>query len=237
MDDSTPYFKPGGTRPISIVDASNRIVASIFCAVLEKEIGHRIDNSQKGFLKGRQMLRNVLEVDFASHKISIRSRSGAMILFDFKAAFPSLAHEMIWDVLEATGVDTDFISVVKAFYRNNKHLLKLRGMIFEGVLVESGVRQGCPLSGLLFAICVVVLNTRLNGILKRNEVVDAFADDIAVVVDNFWVSAPVLEIIFKEFQEISGLELNIEKTIMVPLWPYGGEASVRKLIQEFCPGW
>jgi hypothetical protein len=185
LDDSTPYFKPGGTRPISIVDASNRILASIFCVVLEKEIRHRIDKSQKGFLKGRKMLRNVLEVDLASHKISIRSRSGAMILFDFKAAFPSLAHEMIWDVLEATGVDTDFIRVVKAFYRNNKHLLKFRGMMFEGVSVESGVRQGCPLSGLLFAICVDVLITRLNGILKRDEVVDAFADDIAVVVDSF----------------------------------------------------
>ena len=161
------------------------------------------------------MLRNVLEVDFASHKISIRSRSGAMILFDFKAAFPSLAHEMIWDVLEATGVDTDFIRVVKAFYRNNKHLLKFRSIMFEG----------CPLSGLIFAICVDVLITRLNGILKRDEVVDAFADDIAVVVDNFWVSAPVLEIISSSSKRYPGSSLTSRRQLWFPCGPMGARLA------------
>ena len=33
---------------------------------------------------------------------------------------------MIWDTLEATGVDPNFIQVVKLFYTNNKQILKLR---------------------------------------------------------------------------------------------------------------
>jgi hypothetical protein len=185
LEDSTPFYTPSGTRPLSIVDASNRILASIFCEVLEKEIGPRIERAQKGFLKKRQLLRNVLEIDFAAHKVSIRSRSGAIILFDFKAAFPSLSHDMLWDTLEATGVDADFIRVVKMFYHKNQHLLKGRGATFKGVSVESGVRQGCPLSGLLFAICVDVLLTRLRTILKDGEEVTAFADDIGIVVDFF----------------------------------------------------
>ena len=51
LKDSTPYYPPAGTRPISIVDASNRILASIFCVMLEKQIGHRIEKAQKGFLE------------------------------------------------------------------------------------------------------------------------------------------------------------------------------------------
>jgi hypothetical protein len=70
------------------------------------------------------MLRNVLEIDAAAHKISVRSRAGAILLFDFTAAFPSLAHEMIWDTLEVAGVDRSLIDVPKMFYRNNQHLLK-----------------------------------------------------------------------------------------------------------------
>ena len=74
---------------------------------------------------------------------------------------------MLWEVLEATGIDADFTRVVKMFYRNNKHLLKVQGATFLGVTVNSGVRQGCPLSGLLFAICVDVLLHKLRGAAKE----------------------------------------------------------------------
>ena len=112
LDDNTPLYSAGGTRPISIVDASSRILASKFCAALEKQVGHRIEQAQKGFLKQRQMLRNVLEVDLAAQKISVKSRSGAIMLFDFRAAFPSLSHDMTWDTLEISGVDPQFIKVI-----------------------------------------------------------------------------------------------------------------------------
>ena len=72
------------------------------------------------------------------------------------------------------------------FYRNNRHLLKLHGSLFHGVVVHSGVRQGCPLSGLLFALCIDVLLEKIDARLHGDEVIGAFADDIAVVVEDFW---------------------------------------------------
>lgn len=45
LDDNSPYFSAGGTRPLSIVDAANRILASIFCEVLEHQIGQRIERA------------------------------------------------------------------------------------------------------------------------------------------------------------------------------------------------
>ena len=77
------------------------------------------------------MLRNILDVDFAAQKMSVRSRSGAVVLFDFRAAFPSLSHDMIWDVLKVTGVDMQFIQVVRMFYCRNRHILKFRGQQFD----------------------------------------------------------------------------------------------------------
>ena len=49
--DGSPIVEAKNTRPISIVDASNRILASIFCNCLESRIGRRINLAQKGFLK------------------------------------------------------------------------------------------------------------------------------------------------------------------------------------------
>lgn len=154
------------------------------------------------------MLKNILDVDWAAQKISVKSRIGAILLFDFSAAFPSLSHDLIWDTLEYAGGDPAYIDVVKLLYRNNWHLLKIGGSTYNGIQVNSGVRQGCPLSGLLFAICIDVFLLKIQRVLRRDECVGAFADDIAVVLGDFWLSAPALQRIFVEFHEISALALN-----------------------------
>ena len=58
-----PIYTAENTRPISIVDASNRLIASIFRIVLERCVAHKISQMQRGFLPNRPMLRNILEVD------------------------------------------------------------------------------------------------------------------------------------------------------------------------------
>ena len=134
------------------------------------------------------MLQNVLDIDWSAHRVSIISRSGAILLFDFTAAFPSLDHDMIWDTLAEMGIPACFIDVIKTFYMNNKHILKLKGHRFSSIEVHAGVRQGCPLSGLLFALCVDVLIKRICGLIGPHGCIGAFADDIAMVVQDFWGS-------------------------------------------------
>ena len=197
--DRTPYCSPAGTRPISIVDASNRILASIFQITLEKQVGHRLLSAQRAFLAGRKMMQNILDIDWAAHQVSLKSRSGAILLFDFSAAFPSLSHDMLWNVMDILGIDSSFIEVVKLFYNGSKHFIKVNGMIFDGVTVHSGVRQGCPLSGLLFAICVDTLLRSISSNLGPLEILGAFADDIGLVVLDFWKSSPILQRVFDEF--------------------------------------
>ena len=58
-----------------------------------------------------------------------------------------------------------------------------------------------------------------------------------MVVENFWIAAPSLAILFEELRLISALSLNVIKTVMVPLWPYSTSRSVSNLVREMCPGW
>jgi endonuclease/exonuclease/phosphatase family metal-dependent hydrolase len=226
------------TRPLSIVDAANRIVAAIMCAALERCVAARISNMQRGFVPGRQMLLNLIDVDTAAQKISVRSSRGAIVLFDFRAAFPSMNHAFMWETLKEAGIPTEFIDAIRALYTNNKHWIKVHGGLFDGPIVRSGVRQGCPHSGLLFAICADVLLLRLQDALKgEDETVRAFADDTAVVLCDYVCAAPIIDKLFSEFAEISKLELNISKTILIPLWPLSSERGLRNLVTELCPRW
>jgi hypothetical protein len=73
---------------------------------------------------------------------------------------------------------------------------------------------------MLFAAAVDVLLRRLQTKVRGAEV-RAFADDIGLVVRDWARDCGDIQTIFKEFAVMSGLELNIPKTVCIPLWPEG----------------
>ena len=90
-----PAHWPSDTRPLSIVDSSNRILATCLLKHLEKHIAPKICSVQRGFISDRHMLQNILEMDYHAQCASLKFDRAAMLLFDFKAAFPSLSHNFV----------------------------------------------------------------------------------------------------------------------------------------------
>ena len=58
-----------------------------------------------------------------------------------------------------------------------------------------------------------ILEKRLRG-----STIKAFADDIGGVFQDWEADSPILESIFTDFAKMSGLELNVNKTVCIPLW-------------------
>ena len=121
---------------------------------------------QRGFLRGRSILRNVLEVDWQAMKVSLKASQGAIVLFDFEAAFPSISQDYLFSSLEAVGLPAPLLQVIRSLYKENRCLIKHAGSLFLGFASESGVRQGCPLSPLLFVLAVDILLRRLSRFLN-----------------------------------------------------------------------
>eukprot|EP00972_Heterocapsa_arctica_P090036 13283256-Heterocapsa_arctica.AAC.1 len=57
------YFTPATTRPLSLVNTDNRLLCCAYRLLMEPKIAKLISLLQNGFISGRKILNNVIEVD------------------------------------------------------------------------------------------------------------------------------------------------------------------------------
>ena len=88
--------------------------------------------------------------------------------------------------------------------------------IHNGFEVTAGIRQGCHLSPLLFAMAADLLFKRLTRKLP-SSCFKAYADDLAMATRNLFKDITLLEPLFEEYYLLSGLKLHYGKSVIVPL--------------------
>jgi hypothetical protein len=203
---------------------------------LEEVVEKWATRIQRGFIRGRRMFANIVDIEMEAMRISLKSRSGALILFDFGAAFPSLSHDFLWEVMGRIGVPKKVIKAMQALYQDNQHWLPLEGKTFKSLLVQSGVRQGCPLSPLLFVMVTDFFLRALEWTLGEKGTARAYADDIAVVVRDMWQDAPSIARLFQRYGRMSNLHLSKTKCVVVPLWT-ADRKNVQRLLMEHVSPW
>jgi len=158
-------------------------------------------------------------MDTATRIKSLTDPLGALLLFDFSAAFPSVSHDYLWEILDHIGVPPHFLHAIKSLYIKNTHQLVLDNGLYPSFELKSGVRQGCPLSPTLFVLCIDMLLTKLEQNLPLDTTLRAFADDIGIVITNRRQSLPTLAHLFHRFSQYSALNLNLQKTLLIPFSP------------------
>ena len=126
-EDGSHYYTPEGTRPLSVVNTDNRILASSLRLRSEPIFNAWISGAQRGFLRGRSMIANIMDVDFVARIASFMHSMPALASFDFKAAFPSVSHEYMWAMLELIGVPARAIHAYKCLYVDNRQVVCFRG--------------------------------------------------------------------------------------------------------------
>ena len=170
-----------------------------------------ISPDKRGFVPGRSMLSDVVDVDEGMMITVFSKRRDVAWFFDFHAAFPSVPQEFLLRLLRIAGLPPWLLEYMEHLCHQNRFNLVVGGFFVAGTLSHAGIRQGCPLSPILSAVAIHILLSRLNlnlpGILVR-----AFAGDIALVVPDVATAAPLLPPIFADFAILSGLHLNLPKT-------------------------
>ncbi len=115
------------TRPILVGNTDNCLLANAIRMNISNIIEPWIDKVQRGFIRERYMLANVVDIDENAMTISLKSERGSIILFDFRAAFPSISLDFMWRTLRHIGMPEDLINALQSFYVDNRHIIKVNG--------------------------------------------------------------------------------------------------------------
>ena len=78
-------YEAAGTRPLSIVDTANRLIASAYRIRWEPCLASWVSPLQRGFLPGRSLLSNVVDVETSAVAAAMTEEKPATLLFDIAA--------------------------------------------------------------------------------------------------------------------------------------------------------
>ena len=100
--------------PISLCNSSCEIIAKLLANRFKPLLGKLISPLQGGFVKGRNILDNVIQVQEAMHSSYLRKEKGMIIKLDMKNAFDRVKLSFLYDVLLSFGFFHDFVNLIKA---------------------------------------------------------------------------------------------------------------------------
>ena len=145
---------PGNYRGISLQNCISKLFATILNDGLYEylESKNKFHEGQSGFKKNRQtsdtafLLRHVIEKNFS------KSRKVYTAFADYKRAFDTIPRKLLLHKLNKIGVALSAINVINAMYSGTESVVKLLTGITDTFHQSVGLKQGCPLSPLLFNI-------------------------------------------------------------------------------------
>ena len=159
------------------------------------------------------MIRDLIEI------ANKEDEQAAFIFLDQEKAFDRVNHEFLYKVMKAFGIGQEFIQWVSKIYSNASSVLNINGFLSKQIPLKRGVRQGCPLSALLYVLVIEVLaiqlrlNPNIVGFkIEGEKIVSAhYMDDATIIIKQNRCFKEVIKEL-ENYEEASGSKINYKKT-------------------------
>ena len=141
-------------RGITLLSVPGKTLCKVILKRLETVIDLKLREEQAGFRRKRGCIDQIFALRNILEQCAEWNEQIHLNFVDFKKAFDSLHREAIWKILGSYGIPEKLIKIIKIFYLNYECSVVLGEKISNWFSVETGVRQGCILSPLLFLITI-----------------------------------------------------------------------------------
>ncbi len=204
-------------RGITLLSIASKVFCKILLFRIEDEIDLLLREEQAGFRKSRGCIDQIFALRDIIEQASEWQKPLFINFVDFKKAFDSICRVAIWRILRNYGIPAKIVNLIKLFYNKFECCVDLNTQLSDWFEVQTGVRQGCIISPILFLIVIDWVmrqtNQGSNGLGWHAANVDDldFADDLAILADCITDLQNKTNRL-SNFAEQTGLIINADKT-------------------------
>ena len=178
----------GNYRPLTVITAMSGLFSKVLNARLTKVVEDKnlLGEIQQGFRKDRMGADNNFILNTIIMKAAAKKKKVHVGYLDIKKAYDTVSRFELWRRLRKMGLG-GIVGVLQAIYHEDRLVADVNGVRTRELYLGRGLRQGCSLSPILFALYVVdwgrALEASGEGVDLGNVTIAAlfFADDVVLV--------------------------------------------------------
>lgn len=214
-------------RPINLIHSFAKLVTKIMANRLAPLLPSLIPPNQC-FHKGRNIHDNFLFVQQMVKSLHAKKEAHILLKLDISKAFDSVSWPFLLEVLRHLGFGRRWCNLLCLILSTSSTQVLVNGEPGAGFFHHRGLRQGDPLSPMLFILVMEVLNSLIKYATRQNLLqllavrrvlhrASFYADDAVIFFRPNQDDLRVIKMILDIFGHASGLHTNFAKSSAFPI--------------------
>ncbi|VFQ87964.1 unnamed protein product [Cuscuta campestris] len=217
-------------RPICLSNFIAKVNTKVISQRLRDLLPKLISEEQGGFVKGRQIHDQILIAQEIIQNLDYKTRGGNIaIKLDMSKAFDRVSWDYLQAILGKLGFDHKFINLILNNLKDTTLSININGYPSKPFQPKRGLKQGDPLSPLLFILAAEGfsrgLHYRVNTLKiepfnmgRHSQIIShlAFADDLLIFLKGTAQNLARFSNFLKAYEDASGQTINLHKSSFYP---------------------
>ena len=144
-------------RPICLLNVSFKIFTKVGTNRLTKIAHSVVQPTQTAFMPGRHILEGVVVLHETLHEIQSKKLDGVILKLDFEKAYDKVKWPFLQQALCMKGFSPAWRKQVESFVQGGSVGIKVNDDIGHYFQTQKGLRQGDPMSPILFNVVADML--------------------------------------------------------------------------------
>ena len=208
-------------RPISLLNTDYKIATKVIATRLKQVLESIIHEDQTCGIPGRSIYENLFklrDIVYNAH----RNKQLIMISLDQEKAFDRVDRDFLNKTLDKLNFGPSFKNWIKTLYHDANCTITNNGWKSDPVTLHRGLRQGCPLSPLLYVLIaeslgqVIRQDPHIEGVHipggnGKTDKISQYANDATLILKDRFSVLRAFDVV-NRYERGSGSKLNYEKS-------------------------
>ena len=150
-------------RPISPLCVDYKILTKILANRLKHILPQIISEEENCSVPNRTIFNNLFLIRDIIRYTKEKNNQFYLLQIDQEKAFHKIDRTFLYKAMKKMGISQEFINFIKILRKHNTSMIINNGYLSTTVSLQRGLRQGCPLSLLLYVIQGEITTININN--------------------------------------------------------------------------